>query len=80
MMQRPTACSVHLLCRLGTSYTDVLHHLDERVVTLAKISHFGGPVIHLDVDVRGVLRVPCRILAGIRIPDALQVGRLCTRL
>ena len=45
-------------------------------MALREVGHLSGPVVHLDVDVRGVLRVPCGVLAGVWVPDALQVGGL----
>ena len=79
-MQGPATCAIHLLCRFGTCHTDVFHHLDEGVVTLRQVGNLSRPVVHLDIDVGGVLGVPGRILTGVGVPQALQVGRLGARL
>jgi hypothetical protein len=46
-------------------------------VTLGEVGHFGGPVVHLGVDVDRVRTVPRRQHVG--VPDSLQVERLRAR-
>ena len=41
---------------------------------LAQVGFFGRPVVHLRIDVDGVLTVPGRVHTV--VPDALQIGRL----
>ena len=50
------------------------HHAQQGFVAFAEVGHFGGPIVHLGVDVDGVLRLP-GWGHGV-VPDALQVGGL----
>ena len=54
------------------------HHrldlVDERPHAFAEVRRFHRPVVHFEVDVRGVLAAPNRI--RVLVPDSLQVGRL----
>ena len=80
VVQYPSAGAIHLLCCLGSGYAHILHHINERQVALGQVAHLCRPVVHFHVDVGGVFGVPCRILACVGIPDALQVGWLCAWL
>jgi len=42
-----------------------------------QVAHFGGPVVHLGVDVDCVLAIPGRF--EVLIPKALQIGGLRSR-
>ena len=46
--------------------------VEERHVHFAQVGGFGGPVVHLHVDVRVDIGVPCGFAAV--VPDTLQVG------
>ena len=61
------------LCCLLAWLTETVDHPNERFVTFRQIRWFGQPVIHLDVDVRMVVRVPRRVVRV--VPETLQVGR-----
>ena len=70
----PAARTVVLPRDLAALVGQLLDHPDERLRELAEVRHFGGPVVHLQVDVGRVLRVPRRVL--VLVPDALEVRRL----
>src|SRR5205085_11926741 len=53
---------------------EVRDHAYERLVALGEVRHLRGPVVHLRVDVDGVLRLPRR--RHLRVPDALKVRGL----
>ena len=55
----------------------VVERGEQRLVAFAERGRFGRPVVHLGVDVAGVLAVPRR--TQLVVPDALQVGRLAAR-
>ena len=50
-----------------------LDQVEERPGGFRQVADFGRPVVHLEIDVGGVLAVPWRRHAF--VPDALQVGR-----
>jgi len=52
--------------------------IEEHTRGFGQAAHFGRPVIHLQVDVGVEVGVPGRL--EVLVPDALQVGRLPTRL
>ena len=62
---------------LAAHHGEVTHQPVERRRHLGEITALGGPVVHRQVDVDRVLRVPRRI--GTVVPDALQVGGLGAR-
>ena len=78
VVSHPTLTSIHLLRRRGTRLTQVANHREERLLRLRDITHEGRPVVHLGIDVDGILCIPGSI--HLRIPDALQIGGLPTRL
>jgi hypothetical protein len=51
--------------------TDAVDIIDERLVALREVGHFGGPVVHLDVDVRMVVAGLGGLIAV--VPDPLQI-------
>ena len=53
---------------------EILHHRHQRLHAFGEIRRLGGPVVHLGVDVDGVLRAPGR--QQLVVPQALQVRRL----
>src|ERR1043165_1817012 len=63
-------------CRARPSLGQILDHRDEGLDALSQIALFGGPVVHLRVDIDGVLAVPRRIHA--LVPETLQVRSLAT--
>ena len=76
-MQRPPSTAIHR----GAFFSAYGYFADKplkRLVHLAKIRDFCGPVVHLKVYVGGVLPVPRRHRAS--VPDALQVGSLSSGL
>ena len=80
VVEHPAACAIHLGRRTCACYRHIFHHVDKGLVTLGEVCHLSRPVVHFHIDVGGILRVPCRILTGVGIPQALQVGRLSARL
>ena len=79
-MEGPSACAIHAVGRLSARNAHFLDELQEGGMALAELCHLCRPVVHLHIDIGGVLRIPGRILIGIRIPYTLQIGRLGTRL
>ena len=69
---------VHRLCRLGTRLAQFARHLEQRSLRLSEITNESWPVVHLGIDVDGVLRIPRCI--HLVIPYPLQVGGLSARL
>ena len=49
-------------------------------MTFTQIRDFGWPIIHFNIYIGRIFTIPRRILPGIRIPDSLQISRLCSRL
>ena len=72
VMQHPTIGTIHLACCLTTCHADLTNQAEEGFVQLCEIGDLRGPVIHLQIDVRGVFRVPRR--EHLLIPDTLQIG------
>ena len=48
-----------------------MQQIEERKMQLCEVRAFGEPVVHLGVDVDGVLRAPGRV--DRLVPDALQI-------
>ena len=80
MMQRPPFATIHLLCALFSCLTNILNKLQERQMAFWKIRYLSRPVVHFHINICSVFRIPCRILSSVRIPYALQVCWLRTRL
>ena len=70
VMHHPPACAVLRLRGASASHGEVVHHSDERLDALGEVAGFGGPVVHLGVDVDGVFATPRRVRAF--IPQPLQ--------
>ncbi|MNC26098.1 hypothetical protein D3C75_742160 [compost metagenome] len=49
----------------------------QRLMAFSQVADLRRPVVHLGIDVKGIIAAPRRPGGG--IPDALQVGRLCAR-
>ena len=74
----PSVATVHLPCGEGSGLAEVANHREQRLLRLGKISHERRPVVHLGIDVDGVLRVPRCI--HLVVPNTLQVGGLSAGL
>ena len=74
----PSVAAIHLLCGEGSGLAEVANHREQRLLRLGKISHERRPVVHLGIDVDGVLRVPRCI--HLVVPNTLQVGGLSAGL
>ena len=74
----PSVAAIHLLCGEGSGLAEVANHREQRLLRLGKISHERRPVVHLGIDVDGVLRVPRRV--HLVVPNTLQVGGLSAGL
>ena len=61
VMDDPAVCVVVDFGRAGAGVRQIHDHRRQRLDAFGKIGHFGGPVIHLRVDVDGVLAAPRRI-------------------
>lgn len=64
--------SVHGLCDGLTAGDGGVDQVEERLLGLGQVGNTGVPVVHLRVDVDGVLALPGRI--EVVVPDALKVG------
>ncbi len=74
VMAYPATSTVHNFCCASTGFSKVHYKRDERFSTLGKICRLSRPVIHLGVDVDGVLAFPRWGHAF--VPDTLQICRL----
>ena len=74
----PSLLAIHHLRRLGTALAHLADEPEQRLVEVRQACHLGRPVVHLQVDVGGVLAVPGR--CQLVVPDALQVGGLSSGL
>ena len=74
MVQHPAARVVLFFGGDGAGCRQVLERVEQRQLALGKVGFFHRPIIHLGVDVVGILAVPGRIIR--LVPQALQVGRL----
>ena len=78
VVSHPSTATIHLTCRLGTRLAQILDQGEQRLGILAQIGYLSWPIIHLGIDVDGILAVPRRILAV--VPYTLQIGCLTSRL
>ena len=78
VMCHPTRTVVHATGCFSTRYAQVANHREQRLLCLCQVTHIGGPVVHLGINVDGVFRVPWGI--HLIVPYALQIGRLTARL
>ena len=76
VVRHPAAGAVHLARRARAGHRQVRHHGRQRVHRLGQVRRQRRPVVHLGVDVDGVLAAPRRRHA--LVPEALQVRRLRT--
>ena len=74
MVQYPAFNAIHVAGRLLALLVNLADELEQRLVHLRQVRHLRGPVVHLQVDVRGVFRVPRR--KHLVVPQTLQVGRI----
>ena len=77
VMRHPTAGAVHLARRSRAGDREIRHHRRQWIHRLGQVGRERRPVVHLGVDVDGVLAAPRRRHA--LVPEALQVCRLRTR-
>src|SRR6185369_9773434 len=75
VMTDPAARAVLNLRRARAILNQLRHHPKQRLVTLGEIRRLDGPVVHLRVDVDGVLAFPRRRHQV--VPDALEIRGLC---
>jgi len=66
------ACFVVALSGDGSGRTGVVDEVEEGSVEAGEVGTVGQPVVHLSIDIDGVLGTPGRIDGF--VPDALQVG------
>ena len=58
VVQNPAILAIHDLRRVGTCRADFTNQSEQRLVEVGEIRRLRWPVVHLEVDVRGVFRVP----------------------
>ena len=73
-MQHPAVGTIHITRRLLTLLVTLANQFEQGLIQLRQIRDFRRPVIHLQVDVRGVFRIPRR--KHLVVPEALQIGRV----
>ena len=64
--------AVHLLGHLLATGVHALQQIEEGQVALGEVAHLHRPVVHLRVDIDGVLAVPGGL--KLAVPHALEVG------
>lgn len=74
VVHHPTGRVVERLCGVRAGLGQIEQHGFQRLHALVQCVGFAGPVVHLGVDVDGVLAFPRRLHQV--VPDALQIGRL----
>ena len=74
VVQAPTAGAIHRTGGLATGLRHLACHADEGLVQFAQMGHLGGPIVHLGIDIGGVLAAPRR--RYVFVPNALQIGSL----
>ncbi len=77
VVQDPAGGVVQLPCGAAAGLGEFVHHPHGGVPALGEVAGAGGPVVHLEVDVDGVLGLPGRVQAV--VPQALEVGGLSGR-
>ena len=75
LVEHPAPGPVMFVRYLGALIGQFLDQRDQRLGTIGQVARFHGPVVHLEIDIGGVLGIPTGIL--IFVPDPLQVGRFC---
>src|SRR5207253_5513539 len=74
VVAHPTASAIVNASRARAVLNQLRNHSQQRFVTLREVRDFSRPVVHLCVDVNGVLTFPGRRHQV--VPDSLQVGGL----
>ena len=78
VVEHPSVGAVHDARGLMTRLADIADEREEGCVEVGEVGDLRRPVVHLTVDVGGVFGVP--VGEHLVVPDALQGGRLATRL
>ena len=78
VMSHPSAATIHGACCLCSCLAEVAYHGEERLGCLAEVAYLCRPVVHLRIDVDGILAVPWGV--HLVVPYTLKVGRLSTLL
>ncbi len=73
MMRHEPPAAVHPLRRAPSADPHLPYQLKQRHMAFRQIAALRNPVIHLQIDIDGILRIPRRKKA--LIPNALQRGR-----
>lgn len=74
VVEHPAGGVVEGLGGAGAGLGQFVHHAHGRVPALGEVAGSGGPVVHLEVDVDGVLGLPGRVQAV--VPQSLEIGGL----
>ena len=72
VMEHPAVGTVHVAGGLTARLGHFADKLEQRAIHLREVADLRGPVVHLEVDVRGVFRVPRG--EHLVVPKTLQVG------
>ena len=78
MVEHPSSRAVHGRGCLGSCCADIAYEAPQRLVHLHEVGDIGRPVVHLEVDVTGILRVPRG--QQLVVPYSLEVGCLSAGL
>ncbi len=73
MMHHPTAGAVMALRRQMAGFHQGLDVIHQRQSAVGQITHLGRPIVHLQIDVGVIIRIPRR--RHRIVPFALQIGR-----
>ena len=74
VMQHPAIGTIHVTSCLASRHTHLADEFEQRTVHLRQITNLRRPIVHLQIDVRSILRVPRR--PHTVIPQALKIGRV----
>ena len=71
VMDHETASAVKVFRQSAPVFTRIFNQVEQRLVQFRKVADFSGPVVHLRVDIDGVLAVPGRL--HLIVPFALKI-------
>ena len=72
VMCRKTVAAIEFLGRGATVGQQLVAEIKERLMTFGEVEHFRNPIVHLNIDVDVVVRIPTR--RDPFYPDPLKIG------
>jgi len=73
VVDHPTIAIVVFPCHRSASFRTLLNQPEEWLVAFREVGDLCGPVVHLSIDVDGILAAPGRF--QVLVPDPLEVCR-----